>query len=172
MAVRMCEKAGYRLRNMELNAFVLYGLPKETIDEVVKTILFVSHTVGSIIPMLFTPVPGTAIYQQYVSYFREKGWDRNLHMLNGKLYPFLDINQGGVQDYVDLQRLMYTLNAHYRSKSFSVFGPTLVAKAFRNNVSNGFGRHLLAMSEPQYRSGPSADNPSREAKPCQTTQSG
>ena len=143
-AVRMCEKAGYRLRNMQVNAFVLYGLPGETIDEVVKTTLFVSHTVGSVIPMLFTPVPGTAIYEQYLPYFRERGWHRDLHMLNGKLFPFLHMNEGGVDDYVDVQRLMYTLNAHYRSKSFSIFGDTRVAAAFRSNIGNGFAGWIAA----------------------------
>ena len=137
-AVRMCEKAGYRLRNMQVNAFVLYGLPGETIDEVVKTTLFASHTVGSVIPMLFTPVPGTRIYEDHLPYFRKRYWHRDLHMLNGKLFPFLQMNEGGVEDYVDVQRLMYTLNAHYRSKSFSIFGDTRVAAAFRGNIGNGF----------------------------------
>jgi radical SAM superfamily enzyme YgiQ (UPF0313 family) len=142
-AVQMCDKAGFRLRNLEVNAFVLYGLPKETVAEVVRTTLFVSHVVGSIIPMLFTPVPGTRVFDQYLSYFRRRGWHRDLHMLNGKLYPFLHLNEGGIEDYVDLQRLMYTLNAHYRSRSFSVFGSTRVAAAFRENVRNGFGKALL-----------------------------
>lgn len=59
-------------------------------------------------------------------------------MLNGKLYPFLDLNEGSVNDYVDLQRLMYALNAHYRSRSFQIFGPTKTAQAFRDNLRNGF----------------------------------
>lgn len=137
-AVRMCEKAGFRLRNMDVNGFVLYGLPKEEIDDVVKSILFVSEIVGSIIPMLFTPVPTTQIYNEYLSFFKERGWDRSLHMLNGKLYPFLEINEGSISDYIDLQRLMYTLNGHFRSRSFRVFADTKVSKAFRNNLTNGF----------------------------------
>jgi len=139
-AVAMCEKAGFRLRNLDVNAFVLYGLPEERIDDVVKTVLFVSEIVGSIIPMLFTPVPTTAIYQRYLPYFRKHGWDRELHMLNGKLYPFLELNEGSISDYIDLQRLMYTLNTHYRDASFRVFGDTRVAKRFRENLTNGFGR--------------------------------
>lgn len=137
-AVRMCERAGFNLRHMDVNAFVLYGLPGERIDDVVKSILFVSEIVGSIIPMLFSPVPSTALYQQHLPYFQARGWDRDLHMLNGKLYPFLDLNEGSVNDYVDLQRLMYALNAHYRSRSFQIFGPTKTAQAFRNNLRNGF----------------------------------
>jgi len=145
-AVRMCEKAGFKLRNMDVNAFVLYGLPEERIDNVVKTVLFVSEVVGSIIPMLFTPVPTTQIYRRYLRFFRERGWDRDLHMLNGKLYPFLEINEGSISDYVDLQRLMYMLNAHYRSKSFRVFGDTLVAQRFRENLTNGFAEQVVRMT--------------------------
>lgn len=137
-AVRMCEQAGFDLRHMEVNSFVLYGLPGERIDDVVRSIMFVSEIVGSIIPMLFSPVPSTALFNQHLPWFRRHGWDHDLHMLNGKLYPFLGMNEGSVNDYVDLQRLMYSLNAHYRSRSFQLFGDTLVAQAFRTNMRNGF----------------------------------
>lgn len=137
-AAEMCKKAGFEVRNLEVNGFVLYGLPGETIDRVVKTTLFVSEIVGSIIPMLFTPVPSTRIFEQYLPYFQKHGWDKDLHMLNGKLYPFLELNEGSVADYIDLQRLMFTLNAHYRSQSFQVFGKSKVAESFRENIRNGF----------------------------------
>jgi len=137
-AVRVCERAGFDLRHMDVNAFVLYGLPGERIDDVVKTSLFVSEVVGSIIPMLFTPVPSSELYTRYLPYFQERGWDTDLHMLNGKLYPFLAMNEGSVSDYVDVQRLMYMLNTHYRSRSFQIFGDTRVSQAFRENIRNGF----------------------------------
>lgn len=137
-AAEMCERAGFKLRHMDVNAFVLYGLPGETVDRVVKTILFVSEIVGSIIPMLFTPVPSTRLFQDFLPFIRERGWDKDLHMLNGKLFPFLEMNQGSVSDYVEMQRLMFTLNTHYRSKSFSVLSDSEVATAFRNNMANGF----------------------------------
>lgn len=138
-AARMAEAAGYRLRNLEINAFVLYGLPEERIEEVVQTIIFASEIVGSIIPMLFAPVPGTRIYDAYLPYIKERGWDKNLHMLNGKLYPFLGLNDGSLADYIDLQRLMFTLNTHYRGRSFQLFGSTKVSRAFREFLTSGFG---------------------------------
>jgi len=141
-AAQMCERAGFRLRNLDVNAFVLYGLPGESVDRVVKTILFVSEIVGSLIPMLFTPVPSTRLYQEHLPYIQARGWDRDLHMLNGKLFPFLEMNQGSVSDYIDMQRLMFTLNAHYRDRSFRVFGDSRVAAAFRDNVSNGFSDYV------------------------------
>lgn len=33
---------------------------------------------------------------------------------------------------------MYTLNAHYWSQPFQLFGHTLAAQAFRENMRNGF----------------------------------
>jgi len=145
-AAKMCEDAGFRLRNLEVNAFVLYGLPGEKIDHVVRTIIFVSEVVGSIIPMLFAPVPSTVLYNQHLPYFREHGWDRDLHMLNGKLYPFLEMNEGSLSDYVDLQRLMYMLNTHYRSRSFRLYGDTLVSRAFRTSLSDGFEEFVKAQT--------------------------
>lgn len=137
-AAQMCERAGFSLRHMDINSFVLYGLPGESIADVVKSILFVSEIVGSIIPMLFTPVPSTGLYDEHLPYFKEHGWDRQLHMLNGKLYPFIYMNEGSVSDYVDLQRLMYSLNTHYRSRSFQMFGDSMVSQAVRYQVRNGF----------------------------------
>jgi len=141
-AAKMCERAGFQLRNLDVNAFVLYGLPGESIDRVVKTVLFVSELVGSIIPMLFTPVPSTALFREHLPFFKRRGWDRDLHMLNGKLLPFLDTFEGSVADYIDLQRLMFTLNAHYRSESFRVFGTSKVAAAFRDNIRNSFDQFI------------------------------
>ena len=146
-AAQMCERAGFSLRNLDVNAFALYGLPGESVDRVVKTILFVSEIVGSIIPMLFTPVPSTLLYGQLLPFIQERGWDRDLHMLNGKLFPFLAMNEGSVRDYVDMQRLMFALNAHYRNESFSMFGTNRVAVALRENLGNGFGGFIDQYSD-------------------------
>jgi radical SAM superfamily enzyme YgiQ (UPF0313 family) len=150
-SVRLCEKAGFRLRNLEVNSFVLYGLPEEKIDSVVKTTLLVSEIVGSIIPMLFTPVPTTGLYHRYRDYLTQVmgGNDRDLHKINGKLYPFLLMNEGSVRDYVDLQRLMFMLNAHNRSRSFRIFGDTRVGQAFRHNLRNGFEGFLTSIRDGQ-----------------------
>ncbi|HUI30182.1 MAG TPA: B12-binding domain-containing radical SAM protein [Candidatus Acidoferrales bacterium] len=137
-AVKMVQKAGFTLRNLDVNSFVLYGLPGEKIDNVVKTAMFVSEMVGSIIPMLYSPVPSTTLYQNHLPYFKERGWDKKLQYLNGKLYPFIHMNEGSISDYVDLQRMMFMLNAHYRSESFQLYGHSLVNEAFRSNIRNGF----------------------------------
>ncbi len=136
------QRAGFRLRHLEVNGYCLYGLPGETIKNVVQTALFVSDVIGSIIPMLFAPVPSTQLFDKYRDYYRERGWCepdgmvRDLHMLNGKLFPFLPMNKGSVEEHIDVQRMMFMLNENYRSKSFSVFGSNSVASAFRQVVSN------------------------------------
>jgi hypothetical protein len=141
-AAKNVEKAGFKLRHLEVNGYCLYGLPGETIGNVVQTALFVSDVIGSVIPMLFAPVPSTQLFEKYRDYFKQRGWCdetgmvRDLHLLNGKLFPFLQMNDGSVKDYIDLQRMMFMLNQNYRSESFSVFGEGSVAKSFRQVINN------------------------------------
>jgi len=129
------------MRHQGVSGYCLYGLPGERISNVVQTALFVSDVIGSIIPMLFAPVPSTELFDRYRGYFQERGWCetdgtvRDLHLLNGKLFPFLQMNQGTISDYIDLQRLMFMLNESYRSKSFSIFGQGAAAESFRQAVT-------------------------------------
>jgi hypothetical protein len=97
--------------------------------------------------VLFTPVPTTTLYYQYLRYIQARDWDHDLHMLNGKLFPFLEMNEGSINDYVDLQRLMFTLNAHYRNNSFQIFSSGKVASSFRENISNGFASFIEQYKE-------------------------
>lgn len=146
-AARNVERAGFRLRHLEVNGYCLYGIPGESIRNVVETALFVSDVVGSVIPMLFAPVPSTRLFDQYRDYYRRRGWCeqdgavRDLHLLNGKLYPFLQMNDGSVEDYIELQRMMFMLNQNYRSKSFNVFGKGAVANSFRHLVTDFESAH-------------------------------
>lgn len=134
-----------RLRHLEVNGYCLYGIPGENIRNVLETALFVSDVIGSVIPMLFAPVPSTRLFDLHADYYKRRGWCdrygrvRDLHMLNGKLYPFLQVNEGSIDDYIELQRMMFMLNQNYRSKSFNVFGKGAVAGSFRQAVSE-FGR--------------------------------
>jgi radical SAM superfamily enzyme YgiQ (UPF0313 family) len=100
--------AGYRTRCQDINCFILFGLPDEDLQAVYDTVVFASSRVGSVIPMLFTPVPSTPMFEMYRGYLEEKGFD--LHHLNGKLLPFLDYNRRKYQslserDYYALEGL-------------------------------------------------------------------
>lgn len=138
-AVQNCIEAGFVLRNMELNAFLLFGTPGEDIRNVVDSIIFASSRIGSVIPMLFTPVPGSRLYRDYLGYFQQMGLD--LQHLNGKLFPFLRLNQEttpGVtlQDYLDLESLMFRVNAQAVRGTFNIGGESQVAVAFRKVLSS------------------------------------
>ena len=133
-AVEMCINAGFKLRSTEINAFVLYGVPNERIEDVVDTILYVSHIVGSIIPMLFSPVPGSEFFKRISKYLPED--KLALEDLNGKFIPFAEYNGYKASDYVDLLRLMFVLNHGVRGKSLDLL---------EDNLTNGFVRDRLPL---------------------------
>ncbi len=135
-AVAMAEECGFRVGAQDLNAFVLFGLPDEDLQAVVNTALYASHRVGSVVPMLFTPVPGSMLFDQHRPYLMEEmAW--NLHQLNGKLLPFLEYNRRRypnlrASDYMELEALMMRLNSSkVYQKRFDLAGESMVARAFR-----------------------------------------
>lgn len=144
-SVQNCIQAGFTLRNMELNAFVLFGTPGEDIRDVVDSAIFASTRIGSVIPMLFTPVPGSTMYGEYGDYlFEEMAYD--LHHLNGKLFPFFEFNRRrhpmlDVQDYIDLEALMFRLNAQATGGTFNIGGDGRVARAFRRELREATRAH-------------------------------
>jgi radical SAM superfamily enzyme YgiQ (UPF0313 family) len=140
--VKMFEKAvenylaaGFILRNMQINAFLLFGTPGENLGDVVDSIIFTSSRIGSVIPMLFTPVPSSLIFTEYSDYlFGEMKFD--YHQLNGKLFPFFEFNRRihpdlTLQDYLDLEALMFRLNAQAIKGTFDIGGKSKVSEAFR-----------------------------------------
>lgn len=158
-------RAGFRMRHQGVSGYCLYGIPGERIENVVQTALFVSDVIGSVIPMLFAPVPSTELFDRHRDYFASRGWCerdgtvRDLHLLNGKLFPFLHMNEGSIADYIDLQRMMFMLNESYQSKSFSIFGPGAVASSFRYAIEafQADQRTKLSQVMQATTEGPSAD---------------
>ena len=133
-AVKICQDANFRLHDMEVNAFILFGMPDENLRDVVNTMFYASEMVGGLVPMLFTPVPGSIMFEQYEEYlFDEMGYD--LHHLNGKLYPFLKYNnlKSGIRlaDYVALESLAFRLNARTIGQTFQLDGENGVYRALR-----------------------------------------
>src|SRR3989440_5410895 len=119
---------------MEVNAFILFGMPDENLADVVNTMFYASEMVGGIVPMLFTPVPGSIMFEQYREYlFEEMGFD--LHHLNGKLYPFLRYNseRKGIrlEDYVALESLAFRLNAKAMGQTFRLASDNRIYQALR-----------------------------------------
>jgi radical SAM superfamily enzyme YgiQ (UPF0313 family) len=141
-AVKICHEANFKLHNMEVNAFILFGMPDENLADVVNTMFYASERVGGIVPMLFTPVPGSIMFEQYRSYlFDEMAFD--LHHLNGKLYPFLRYNferKGTrLEDYVALESLAFRLNAKAMGQTFRLAPENRVYQALRRVLAEHDG---------------------------------
>jgi radical SAM superfamily enzyme YgiQ (UPF0313 family) len=141
-AVKICQEANFKLHNMEVNAFILFGMPDENLADVVNTMFYASERVGGIVPMLFTPVPGSIMFEQYRAYlFEEMGFD--LHHLNGKLYPFLRYNseRRGIrlEDYVALESLAFRLNAKAMGQTFQLAPGNNVYQALRKVLAEREG---------------------------------
>lgn len=141
-AVKICQEANFRLHDMEVNAFVLFGMPDENLRDVVNTMFYASEMVGGLVPMLFTPVPGSIMFDQYEEYlFEEMGFD--LHHLNGKLYPFLRYNhqKTGIRlaDYVSLESLAFRLNAKTMGQTFQLDADNGVYCALRRVLAEHDG---------------------------------
>jgi radical SAM superfamily enzyme YgiQ (UPF0313 family) len=133
-AVKICQEANFRLHNMEVNAFILFGMPDENLADVVNTMFYAAEMVGGLVPMLFTPVPGSIMFEQYRDYlFDEMGFD--LHHLNGKLYPFLKFNfeRRGIrlEDYVALESLAFRLNTKAIGQTFALESENRVYESLR-----------------------------------------
>lgn len=139
-ALEAAKAAGFKTHTQDLNAFVLFGLPDESLEDIMDSVLYVHNSVGSVVPMLFTPVPGTHIYRQHCDYLHKgRGWD--LRDLNGKLLPFLEYNrerhQPGLRasDYLDLEKLMTVLNdGKFMSHAVNLCSPTPSPSAFRDGI--------------------------------------
>ena len=138
-ALEAAIRAGFRPRTEDINAFVLFGLPDEKLEHILDSVAYVHHTVGSVIPMLFTPVPGTHIYHEQESYLRnEMGWD--LQHLNGKFLPFLEYNRRRYPElhassYLELESLMSVLNnGKFMSQAVNICSETAASIGFRSTI--------------------------------------
>lgn len=141
-AVKTCQDANFKLHDMEVNAFVLFGMPDENLRDVVNTMFYAAEMVGGLVPMLFTPVPGSIMFEQFEEYiFSEMGFD--LHHLNGKLYPFLKYNfdRGGIRlaDYVALESLAFRLNAKTIGRTFQLDAQNAVYCSLRRVLAEHDG---------------------------------
>lgn len=137
-ALDAAKAAGFKTHTQDLNAFVLFGLPDESLEDIMDSVLYVHNSVGSVVPMLFTPVPGTHIYREQADYLHgEMHWD--LQHLNGKLLPFLEYNRQHhkpnlhASDYLELEKLMSVLNdGKFMSQALNLCGDGKATSAFRS----------------------------------------
>jgi radical SAM superfamily enzyme YgiQ (UPF0313 family) len=141
-AVEVARKAGWIIGNQDLNAFVLFGIPDEDIQTAINTALYASQKIGSVIPMLFTPVPGSPPFNKHQDdLFSQttqdsRKWD--LQDLNGRLLPFLKYNRQKHQwlkarDYLNLESLMmHPNNSKLGRCPFNFASEGTIARSFRS----------------------------------------
>lgn len=137
-ALDAAKAAGFKSHTQDLNAFVLFGLPDESLEDIMDSVLYVHRHVGSVVPMLFTPVPGTHMYKQHRGFLHdEMEWD--LERLNGKLLPFLEYNRERhrpglrASDYLEFEKLMSVLNdGKFMSRAVDICAPSVSATSFRD----------------------------------------
>jgi hypothetical protein len=136
---------------------VLFGLPGEDLQQVYDTAIYAANRTGSVIPMLFAPVPGTPVFEQFKDYIEEMQFD--FHHLNGKLLPFLEYNRRVVkgrydlkiQDMYDIEAFMFRLNEKVRERTFRPGYSTKVSSAFRKvftSYSSVYGEREHMRYEP------------------------
>ncbi len=140
-AIEVLKKVGFHVGSQDMNAFVIFGIPDEDLQATINTAVYASTRVGSVVPMLFTPVPGSIMYRTHEEYLasqtRPDGVPWDLHDLNGKLLPFLEYNQHKYQglqasDYVEIESFMMHLNASkVYSKRFDINSDSQAGKTFR-----------------------------------------
>jgi radical SAM superfamily enzyme YgiQ (UPF0313 family) len=138
-ALEAAIRAGFKPRTQEINAFVLFGLPDERLEDVIDSTLYAHHMVGSVIPMLFSPVPSTQVFRKYSDYLLETmGWD--LRDLNGKFLPFLEYNRRNnpelrASDYLEVEGLMSILNnGKVLSRAVDLCDDTMISRAFQTTL--------------------------------------
>lgn len=144
-AVDVLKQVGFRVGSQDMNAFVIFGMPDEDLQSAINTAVYASKRVGSVVPMLFTPVPGSIMYRTHEKYLakqcRPDGTRWDLQDLNGKLLPFLEYNQQkypGLQasDYLEIESMMMHLNASkVFSKRFDISSDSESGKTFRRVLS-------------------------------------
>lgn len=153
-AVKVFEQAGFT-KPQQINVFVLFGLPGEDLQHVYDTAVYAANRTGSVIPMLFAPVPGTPLFEKLQGYIDERGFD--FQHLNGKLLPFLEFNRRAlkgrydltIQDYYDIEAFMFRLNEKVRNSTFRPGNNTTVSKAFRK-VFTGYNSVYEAKEQRLY----------------------
>jgi radical SAM superfamily enzyme YgiQ (UPF0313 family) len=141
-AVEVANQAGWTVGSQDLNAFVIFGIPDEDLQATVSSALYASQKVGSVIPMLFTPVPGSILFEQHRDYLfsqlKPDGGSWDLHDLNGKLLPFLEYNRRKYpwlkgSDYLNLESFMMHLNnSKVQRRPFNFAADDQVARTFRS----------------------------------------
>jgi len=130
-AVDYFEQAGYNRRDIEV--YVIMGLPGQSLDEVVESMIFVTSLGAKAKLTSFSPIPGTVEWKRAV---RDCGFpaDADPLLTNNSIYPLRN------QDitYMHFQQLRHLSKAlnYNLDQGINFFNQSSLAKMVWNNVSN------------------------------------
>jgi len=120
--------AGYEDRQLE--TYVLVGMPGQTPDEIVETMLFVHGLGAKIKTAQYSPIPGTPDFERAAA---ENPRLRDKPLLhNNSILPLR--RSLSYDDLAHLKSVRQTLN-HAIDQGINLLGPSRVAGAFRRSIA-------------------------------------
>ncbi|NOX38511.1 MAG: B12-binding domain-containing radical SAM protein [Calditrichaeota bacterium] len=135
-AVYNLVKAGYQPKDIE--TYIIMGLPTQSIDEVVETMLY-AHSLGVIIRLAsFSPIPGTVDYQRAI----EQGYfpaDADPLLTNKTILPLFRTREA-YERFHRISQLAHMLNEGAK-RGVSLFHPSDFRKALKQALED-FAREL------------------------------
>lgn len=125
------EAAGYQRK--EVDVYVLMGLPGQSLEEVVESMIFVVSLGAKVRLTSFSPIPGTVEWKRAVE---EYGFpeDADPLLTNNSIYPL----RSKEMDYETFQRLRHLSKVFNNALDLGVnlFNSSQIAKAIRKTLIN------------------------------------
>ncbi len=146
-AVHNLVAAGYKAA--ELEAYVLMGLPEQSLEEVIASIIFVNNLGVQVKLASFSPIPGTLEFQRAV----EKGLipeDVDPLLTNKSIYPLAD-PQGSFEQFRKIRTFAMVLNESakrglrmFDDRPFNITIKNVMNSIMENNTRSGLERTKIS----------------------------
>ncbi len=141
-AVKKLQEANYA----HMNFFIMMCLPYQTLDQVLKTLIFGWRLNLYPCMMLFTPIPGTDDYTQYLNFYKEKEY----WQLNPYLYP-CESDEFTKEIIHLLLSLDHTRLRYSEEDGFYIEKFELIMKKHNNYPARNIYKILLDENNPVYK---------------------
>jgi radical SAM superfamily enzyme YgiQ (UPF0313 family) len=105
-----------------MHFYVMLGLPNQTLEQVIKTVIFGWRLGLAPFMMLYTPIPGTEDFPKYLEFYKDlKSWE-----LNPFLYP-CESEELTIETLLFMHELNFFKLRHSKEKGFFLEGPMAVS---------------------------------------------
>ncbi len=123
-------KAGYKRK--ELESYIIYGLPGQSIKEVIETIVFTAKNGIKVRPAAFSPIPGTVDWERAVD-SGEISPDANIILTNNTLLPLRSENF--TWDIVNEIKKFARLTNYASDLEINIFNGSSISKVLKDILS-------------------------------------